>query len=399
MDLFTRYQYTYFIHSYDVGEDKYSKYLLRLLKDKRFSLTIFEKERDLEIYTNFTEYARNLFFPTFELTKKEFSNLSINKKMKILKKNYCTCFEYNLKEDMQGKAGTQDGIFFKVQKIELICFKTGICFLCIKTNVEGSNNFSDVLDFNYKFKESNSKFSELKNFENIRIQSNMFKTMKELPQFIKDITGKNVDYKEFYTYSYTCVDSQDWNEENDFEKIEPQFLKYITTSPNGYNADYNRKKKNIFKTISKFKYTRYGITKNSSCLLVSSMEPFNYTKLPYIYENQYRYTYIINLYLKIYLEKIDLMIKTCTTKALKEFLKFTKEIWEKNITNKETASTYNKELLDVLEVEKTYKRILNKYKLLFNNEKIEKQIRINNILKFFLIISLLLNLILIVKII
>ena len=93
------------------------------------------------------------------------------------------------------------------------------------------------------------------------------------------------------------------------------------------------------------------------------------------------------------------MIKTCTTKALKEFLKFTKEIWEKNITNKETASTYNKELLDVLEVEKTYKRILNKYKLLFNNEKIEKQIRINNILKFFLIISLLLNVILIVKII
>lgn len=84
---------------------------------------------------------------------------------------------------------------------------------------------------------------------------------------------------------------------------------------------------------------------------------------------------------------------------LKKFPKVHKRDLGKNITNKETASTYNKELLDVLEVEKTYKRILNKYKLLFNNEKIEKQIRINKILKFFLIISLLLNVILIVKII
>ena len=45
MELKTRYQYTYFINTFTVKENKYSKYILRLLRDSRFKLRIFKKEK------------------------------------------------------------------------------------------------------------------------------------------------------------------------------------------------------------------------------------------------------------------------------------------------------------------------------------------------------------------
>ena len=42
MELKTKYQYTYFIHPYIVDNKKYNKYILKLLKDKRCELKIFE---------------------------------------------------------------------------------------------------------------------------------------------------------------------------------------------------------------------------------------------------------------------------------------------------------------------------------------------------------------------
>ena len=42
----TKYQYTYFIHPYIIDENKYDKYIYKLLKDKKCSYKIFEKEKD-----------------------------------------------------------------------------------------------------------------------------------------------------------------------------------------------------------------------------------------------------------------------------------------------------------------------------------------------------------------
>ena len=42
----TKYQYTYFIYPYIIEETKYDKYILKLLKDKKCSYKIFEKEKD-----------------------------------------------------------------------------------------------------------------------------------------------------------------------------------------------------------------------------------------------------------------------------------------------------------------------------------------------------------------
>ena len=79
-------------------------------------------------------------------------------------------FTYNFAEDIQGKVGTEDGIFFKIEEIEIICFNTGICFFTMKTHLENTNKFIDLLDFNYRFKGINSEFASLKDYENIKIQ-------------------------------------------------------------------------------------------------------------------------------------------------------------------------------------------------------------------------------------
>lgn len=85
MELMTKYQYTYFIHPYIVDENKYDKYLLKLLKDKKCSYKIFEKEKDLDIYNFFLPSVRSYLFPTFELRGedlKDFNSLSIEEKRK-----------------------------------------------------------------------------------------------------------------------------------------------------------------------------------------------------------------------------------------------------------------------------------------------------------------------------
>ena len=129
MELKTKYQYTYFIHPYIVDNKKYNKYILKLLKDKRCELKIFEKEKDLNIYNYFLPNFRNFIFPTFNLRGEELKNfkkLKNENKTKILSKHNVCCFNYNLAENIKGKVEKDAGIFFKVDKIELICFNTGI---------------------------------------------------------------------------------------------------------------------------------------------------------------------------------------------------------------------------------------------------------------------------------
>ena len=159
MELKTNYQYTYFVHPFVIGEGKYQKYILNLIKDDRFKLRVFEKNKDIDLYNYFSPKTREYLFSSFshigqKLEKLE--ELPEETKSAILSKNPCTIFEYKLKEDIQGKA-TEKGIFFKVRKIEIICFNTGICFFTMKTNIEESNNFSDLLNFNYKFRSINQE--------------------------------------------------------------------------------------------------------------------------------------------------------------------------------------------------------------------------------------------------
>ena len=70
MELKTNYQYTYFVHPFVIGEGKYQKYILNLIKDDRFKLRVFEKNKDIDFYIIFHQKQENTFFQVFHIQVK-----------------------------------------------------------------------------------------------------------------------------------------------------------------------------------------------------------------------------------------------------------------------------------------------------------------------------------------
>ena len=408
MELKTKYQYTYFIHPYIVDKAKYDKYILRLFKDKRCEFKIFEKEKDMNVYNYFLPSFRDYIFPTFHLRGqelKDFKDLKVEAKSKIVSKHKVCCFTYNLAENVKGKVDNSNiGIFFNIEKIEIICFNTGICFFVMKTNLEDTNSFSDILNFNYKFKDIYSELSSLKNYENIRIQTDTFKDVKDILELIEQITGINRKRKtgkkellsdRFYTFAYACLESEFWNDRNSLEVYSNDFHRFVNVLPSNFPSDFNQDSYAENTAImDKLKYYRISVTKQSSNLLCSGMDTYNFTMLPYEYENEYFYTYIITLYQKIFLMKLDSEFKELEKISVMrdEFIKFTKQIWEKEITLSDSGSSYYRALKEVLELDGLYHEIQNKYEIIYKDLNIEKNNKYYFILIILLIFSLCLNL-------
>ena len=407
MELKVKYQYTYFIKPFLIKESRYEKYLLSLLRNKNYKLRIFEKEKDFNLYKYFMQDSREYFFPTFEFSReniKDFENMIESLQAKKLSKLHCNIFEYSLNKDIQGKIDESEGIFFDIDKIEIVCFDTGVCFLVIKTNINNSERFSDLLNFNYRFKDINSDYSKLRDFTNIKIQTDKFSNMKELSDFIDDIIKVNNDStqledvdlynKRFFVYSYSCIDQDRWNTEEDFEKIQSDFLRFSNVLSSNYTLDFNLNEfdKNI-QTIEQLKYSRFGFAKNSATLLTSSIDINNYTKLLFEYENEYLYTLIISLYQRVYLKKIeaDFKNKIDINKIRRRFIKFTKEILIKEITNSTNGTIFYNKWKEVFEIQEIYDGIKNNYELMYKDLKIEKNNRINKAISIALAISILLN--------
>lgn len=401
MELKTRYQYTYFIHTFLINQNRYNKYISKLMKDTRFNLRIFRKESDLELYTYFLPRIRNFLFKTFEFNKEKINKieaLPFETQCAILSEYPSLTFEYDLKKDLQGKTVDENSIFFKIQKVGIVCFNTGICFLYLKTNIEESDRFSDVLNFNYKFRDINQECANLKNYDNIRLQASYFEDIQQIKDFITDITGPNfnamkinLNVERFYTYSYECIDQSSWNQNTSFESINNDFLRYIQILPNdkGMHVDEN----NSVKIVSKDKFSKIGLSKLGVNLLSSDVDINNYTILPQEYENQYFYTYILALYLKVYLKKIDYDFKTGKNieKARKDFIEFTKKIWIQEITSEDFGSLLYHDMREVLELEESYNRIKNKYDILYRELKIEKTERMSVIIACILVVTLVFN--------
>lgn len=400
MELKTKYQYTYFIHSYIVKENKYSKYIAKLLKDKNCSLKIFQKDKDLELYTYFSPKIREYLFSTFDFNRNKISKLEelpLETRAAVLSKYPCAIFEYRLSKDIQGKAEGAKGIFFKIQKIELVCFNTGVCFLCIKTNIEDSEEFSDILNFNYKFRDINQENSNLRNYEKIRVQTNNFEDIKYFKEFIQELTGNNLESlklnleeERFLTYSYACIEQDYWNESTNFKLVEPAYIKYTNVLPNDSTINYN----DDIKSISKWKYAKMGISKNAVTFFSSSIDMNNYTVLPLEFENQYLYTYILDLYKKIYLKKLDYEFKIgINLKSIRrKFIDFTRNVWIQEITTNDIGTVVNRDLSDVLELDKIYFEVKNKYDIFYKELNIEKNAKSNIIIVVILLILLIINL-------
>ena len=404
MELRTRYQYTYFIHNFIVKENKYTKYILKLLKDPRFKLRIFDKNKDLEIYTGFLPKIREFLFKTFDLGDKQklsnFNELPLETRAALLSKYPSITFEYNLKQDIQGKTVDENSIFFKIQKVGVVLFNTGICFLYLKTNIEDSEDFADILNFNYKFRDIKQECNNLKNYENIKVQADSFESIEALQDFINNITGPNIealrlnlDIERFYTYSYTCIKQDAWNMNTSFENIKQDFLKYVNILSNDTNP--NSVVDENSKVIANSKYSKIGISKLGVNLLSSECDINNFSVLPYEFENQYFYTYILSLYLKIYIKKLNYEFKEGKNieETRKKFVDFTKNLWIQEITTDDMESLYYTYLKDVLEIEKLYNDVKNKYNILYSELKIEKNEKMTSILILVLIIAIVFNVI------
>ena len=172
MDFKMKYQYTYFIYPYLIEEKKYRNYLYGLLKNPNCKLKLFDRKKDVGIDTYFLPELKEKMFWSIEKKPSEIKELELmDQKMQatILSKQPCNIFEYTLEEDVPGKIGEAGGIFFDITKVEIVCFNTGICFLLLKTALTENQDFSDVLNFNYKFRDINSKTEHSKQYEAIKI--------------------------------------------------------------------------------------------------------------------------------------------------------------------------------------------------------------------------------------
>ena len=400
MELKTKYQYTYFIYPYVIKETKYTKYLLKLLKDENCKLRTFRKEKDLDLYSYFSHRARNYMFSSFNLSKTKLARLEelpLDTKAAILAKNACVMFEYTVKKDIQGKTSERNGIFFKIPKIEIICFNTGICFLCIKTNIEESDRFSDLLNFNYKFRDINQEFGSMNNYDNIRVQTDYFDDVKYFREFIENLTGPtteamklDIDTERFLTFSYVCIDQESWNNTNEFDQIRGSYIKYLNILPSDNSVSYS---KEDMKVISKWKYAKLGITKQGVTLFSSSYDMNNYTVFPKEFEEKYLYTYILAMYTKIYLTKINLEFCQGLNigKTRKEFIEFTQTLWINEVTLEDTGSLFYQNLKEVLELNISYFDTKNKYDILYKEMNIETSAKNNIAITAILVITLVIN--------
>lgn len=410
MELKTKYQYTYFIYPYIIKQNEYNKYLKKLLNNPNFAMKIFDKEKDEDLYSYFLPKVRDTMFWTMNYDKNNFMKLDeISKDMRstLISQYPCTMFEYFLNENIQGKAGKRDGIFFDITNIELICFEPGICFLLMKTVLEDNHNLSDLCNFNYKFRDIKSSAYEYRGYENIKIQTDRFDNIREITDLIKEITGNsteatklNIDTDRFITYSYACVGQEDWSITNS-ELLEKEFYKFANVEKADYKVDScETNLVNKMSIIEKSKNEFYGCSNVGTVLLTSDVSSENYTKRQREFERQYLYQYIFNLYKKISLKKLnyDLQKKNMLNQFKEEFEKFIQAAGIEEITNDNIGSQLENEWTRVLKINIIYSQLKGKYDMLYKNSNIEKTANTNKIIVVILILLVVMNLISIIKI-
>ena len=401
MELKINYQYTYFIYPFAVQQEKYKKYIINMMKNKNYTLKFFDSFKDIELYNYFVPSIRENTFQDFTFSKEKieaFRKINNSNKYKILSQQNCIMFEYNFEEELQGKIEEKDGIFFKITKIELVCFKDGICFLLFKTHIEETDKFSDLLNFNYKFGNINLENKSLKRLNKIKIQTNAFSNIRKISEIITEITGKKINSKEldiddnmFLTYSYVCIDSNYWNKDKDFDNIKNEFIKMssITPSNTSVNVDYEK-----LTLLTDSSYMKLRINNKGCFLICSSTDVNNYTKIPNIYERQYLYTYIIALHQRYYLKRLskEFNTKKNTEKTMKKFIDFTKKVWINEVTTEGLGQKIYKRCKEKLNLEELYQEVKSKYDTFYKESRIDKSIKQNKIIMILLIISFILGL-------
>lgn len=387
MELKTKYQYTYFIYPYLIEEKNYKRYLYKLLKNKNCKLKMFDGLKDAKIDSYFLPEIKNKMFWTLNISQqvlRDYTTMDLKMRAALLSKKYCNVFEYVLDKDIPGKIGENNGIFFDINKVEIICFNTGVCFVLMKTVLDEGASFADILNFNYKFRDIQSKVKHTKEYENIKIQTKKFDNMQKFSDFLTQLTGKNVmaskinlDTNRLITYSYTCLDHTAWNESTDILSLEKEFEKYRSIKPaNEQVNDITYQKDCVYKE----KYLYYGFSNNSTVLLTSDNNIQNYTEILFEYENSQLYHFIYYLHQKIYLNKLNYEIKQAKNfENMKlKFINFAKNDWIYEITNNINGVILDQYFRKEQLLDDTFMRLKSKYDLLYKEYEVSKINKRNN---------------------
>ena len=381
MELKTKYQYTYFIYPYLIEEKNYQDYLYKLLKNSQCKLKLFDNKKDIQIDSYFLPEIKSKMFWSLGLEQEAlrgYETMDLKMKSTVLSKKYCNVFDYVLEQDIPGKVDEKDGIFFDINKVEIVCFDSGVCFLLIKTVLENDANFSDVLNFNYKFREIASKIGHSKEYESIKIQTNKLENMQKFSELLTKLTGKNITAKKInidtdrlITYSYTCLNQDAWNENTDLLNLEKEFEKYrMIKSANEQINDITYQHENVYKE----KYAYYGFSNNATVLLTTDINMQNYTTMLYEYENSQLYHYIYYLHQKIYLNKLNYDMKQARNfENIKlKFIDYAKKDFIYEITNNTKGIILDKYYRKEQAVDELFARIKVKYDLLYKEYEINK---------------------------
>ena len=405
MNIKTKYQYSYFIYPFVVEDNKYEKYILKLLKNAKCKIKVFEREKDADLYSYFLPKIRSTLFWTMDMNKEKIEKLNkldVNMQAKVVASYPCTMFEYDIENDIQGKVSTKDIIYFSISKIEVICFNTGVCFLLIKTILDEGAMFEDLLNFNYKFREVNSSAYDLKKYENIKIQESRLEDIKSIKTIIKEIVGENktakdinIEEERFITYSYACVGQEYWQDEKTLKLLEKEFYKFAGVYNEKHKADFENLVTGTMKIYEKTKSEIYGFTRIGTVLLTSDIGTENYTTLPHQFERQFFYTYILELYKKILLNKINSEFSKLDkfTKAQENYIKFAKDLWIEEITNNNTGIMLTKNWRELAKSDEIFIKLKNKYDVIYKNSTLVKSEKQVNWILAILVVMLIVNVI------
>ncbi len=400
MEIKTKYQYTYFIYPYVVEENKYEKHLYKLLTNKHCKIKQFNKAKEDRFFQFFLPKTREYMFWNLGYQNAKIEKLKdFDTKMQavLLNKYPCTIFEYDILKDIQGKAGKDVGVFFNINKIEIVCFKTGICFLLIKTLLDEKSSLQELCDFNYQFRDINTNKTKAKNADNIKVQTDAFLNAKGIYSFVREITGNNkgarelnIDTERFITYSYASIDEKYFTEEKKKEKLEIEFRKFANIEPSNTNMHLV-----LSDTIEMIPNTKYGFKNNGTVLLTCDNKSKNGKLLAEKYENEYLYSYIYTLHKKIYLKKINQEFRTQINfkKTREKFIHFINHTMIEEITNDSTGSELVDEWENVLNLKDAFAETKQKYDMLYKNSNIEKTAKSNKIIVIILIIIVIVNII------
>ncbi|MEG1705293.1 MAG: hypothetical protein RR290_01805 [Clostridia bacterium] len=398
MSLKVKYQYTHFIYPFVVENKKYTDYIKNIvMQEKNWKLKIHKQKEDEETYNFFLPYMKKFLFPTLfwnERDIKKYKNMTENQKVNILKKSSCITFDFNLDSIKIGSVNKKRYglIEFDIVNVKLICFEPGICFLDIKAEVQDESEnieFDKILDFNNIFRNITP---ENLNQNNLNIQAKDLNNVNDIFEIINSLIKgfassdlERICYDKMFTYSYVCLDKNDWNNDSDFSKLQNDFykLQYVTDSKSTsiFNNNCNSLKDN---TYSRWNYSMFGFSRESGVVLVSEKELYNITKMPHNFEKSYMYMLFLAFYQRLslinFLQDLLKEDKSMIHKQNKKLTKFTHFSWFSQITNSEHGMDIWKNWQKAFELQELFDEVHKQYVEYYNLVVASGQNKINAIL-------------------